>query len=61
MLDKAGERRTHYGQVQLQYLVPEPQYLMAPQFPNYYEVLGLDDKKCSTDEVRTAYRRESLR
>jgi curved DNA-binding protein CbpA len=34
---------------------------MASQFPNYYQVLGLDNKACSVEEVRQAYRRESLR
>jgi hypothetical protein len=34
---------------------------MASTLPDYYTLLGLDDKRCTTEAIRAAYKRESLR
>jgi len=32
-----------------------------PGFPQYYQILGLENKDATVEEIRAAYRRESLR
>ncbi|CAG8521420.1 9566_t:CDS:2 [Acaulospora colombiana] len=34
---------------------------MPSALPDYYTLLGLDDKRCTTEAIRAAYKRESLR
>ncbi|PVG04631.1 DnaJ-domain-containing protein [Serendipita vermifera] len=34
---------------------------MSSTLPDYYKLLGLDDKRCTTEAIRAAYKRESLR